>query len=456
MGATGPGQAQAGNGWGDRATAATIFIVALLIYLVSPVVTSSDAMFAMHVAASFYKGLYGDVSAWLPAIRAAPVPLIVGHDLPYQLVWTASGIYSVYPAGTPLMVVPYVALNDAIGGHLLASLECNVAPWHDHIAASFISAAAVALFYLAMRRREASVTGALLATTAFALGTTMWSTASRGLWQHGPLILCFAAAIYFLSRKTLRLIDVAAAGFALGYAVLIRQMAGLALMAIGVALLRMNWRAALVLGLTAVPPILINVLYDWHAFGWIGNPYVSQYTGLAAWSWTGFAGLMVSPQRGLLVFSPILIFAGYGFVQRVREARASALDFAYLAYCLGLWIFLSFWPAWHGGFSYGPRLMSDALPFLALYLAPAWDAMAAAPRQRAWPAMAAFILLLGISCAIHARGATDWDVWRWNHRPGLDARLWDWSDLQFLYSTGRTDVPTLENYPLRGTSRPMP
>ncbi len=49
-----------------------IFIVALLIYVVSPVVTSSDAMFAMHVAASFYKGLHGELSPWLPAIKAAP------------------------------------------------------------------------------------------------------------------------------------------------------------------------------------------------------------------------------------------------------------------------------------------------------------------------------------------------------------------------------------------------
>jgi hypothetical protein len=246
--------AQAGSAWGEFATAAVIFIVTLLIYLVSPVVTSS---------------------------KAAPGPVIAGQDLPYQLVRTATGIYSLYPVGTPLMVVPYVAFNDAIGSHLLASLERNVAPWHDHIAASVISAAAVALLYLAMRRREASVTGALLAITAFALGTTMWTTASRGLWQHGPLILCFAAAIYFLARQKLRLIGVAAAGFALGYAVLIRQVAGLALIAIGLALLRMNWRAALMFGLAALPPILINILYDWHAFGWIGNPYVSQYTGLA-------------------------------------------------------------------------------------------------------------------------------------------------------------------------------
>ena len=92
-------------------------------------------------------------------------------------------------------------------------------------------------------------------------------------------------AIFFLSRKPIRLIDAAAAGFALGYAILTRQMAGLALATIGLALLRMNWRRrAFVLGLAAIPPLLVNVAYDWHAFGWFANPYVSQYTSkVPAW-----------------------------------------------------------------------------------------------------------------------------------------------------------------------------
>jgi hypothetical protein len=423
--------------WGEFAVAVLIFVVALLIYLVSPIATTSDAKFEMHVALSFYKGLHGELAPWLPAIRAQ-YPL---DGLPYHLTTTATGIYSVYPIGTPLMVVPYIAADDALGGHLMSELGQNIAPWHDHFAASTISAAAVAVLYLAMRRRQASVTAALLATTVFALGTTVWSTASRGLWQHGPLIFCFSVAIFFLSRKPIRLIDAAAAGFALGYAVLTRQVAGIALMTIALALLSMNWRAAFVLGLAAIPPMLVNVAYDLHAFGWIGNPYVSQYAGSVSWSWTAFAGLMVSPQRGLLIFSPILLFAGYGFVHLVRERRASSLDWAYLGYCLSLWVFLAFWPGWHGAYSYGPRLMSDALPFLVLYLAPAWDAMA---RRPALTAMSGFFLLLAVSIAIHARGATDWDAWRWNRHPGFEDRLWDWRDLQILYTTGKTASPTLE------------
>ena len=132
---------------GEYLVALLIFVVTLLIYLVSPVVTSSDAKFAMHVALSFYKGLHGDSTPWLPAIHATKQYQLYGF--PLQLVTAKTGISSEYPIGTPLMVVPYVAVNDALGGHIIGSLEQNIAPWHDHIAASVISAAAVAVLYFA-------------------------------------------------------------------------------------------------------------------------------------------------------------------------------------------------------------------------------------------------------------------------------------------------------------------
>jgi hypothetical protein len=438
-----------GQAAGELLVAALIFVVTLLLYLVSPVVTSSDGMFALHIAASLSKGLHGELSSWKAAIDAAPAWRIDGF--PYQLVRTPGGIYSYFPIGTPLLAVPYVAVNAALGGHLLDTLDRSIAPWHDHIVASLISAAAAPVLYLAMRRRGASVTASLLAIVAFALGSSLWSIGSRGLWQVGPLMLCYALALTFLARQPLGLWSAAAAGFVLGYAVLVKQTSGLALIAVGAALLIMNWRAAIALALAASPPMLVNAAYDLHAFGWIGNPYMSDYAVHAAWSWEAFAGLLVSPQRGLLVFSPILLFAAYGFIHWRREGRITPLDWSYLAFCLSLWVFVSFWPDWWGGYSYGPRRFADAYPFLTPYLAAAWDGIAT--RRHALPARAAFIFLLLLTIAIHARGAVDWDVWRWNHKPQLEARLWDWRDLQILYATGRTDAPQLETSgPNRGNA----
>ena len=150
-------------GKGEFAVAALIFVVALLIYVVSPITTSSDAMFAMHVAASFYKGLFGELSPWLPVMK--PAPAFQMNGMPYQIAITATGVYSHFPIGTPLLAVPYFPPTKrwaAIGRHP----DHSIAPWHDHFAASAISAAAVPMLYLAMCRRDASVTAALLAATA--------------------------------------------------------------------------------------------------------------------------------------------------------------------------------------------------------------------------------------------------------------------------------------------------
>jgi len=52
------------------------------------------------------------------------------------------------------------------------------------------------------------------------------------------------------------------------------------------------------------------------------------------------------------------------------------------------------------------------------------------------PSVVAFAILLGVSGFIHSRGARTMDVYLWNVSPAnVDqnpARLWDWSDPQFL------------------------
>jgi hypothetical protein len=76
--------------------------------------------------------------------------------------------------------------------------------------------------------------------------------------------------------------------------------------------------------------------------------------------------------RGLLPLAPILALAplGWWFWLRARADRAAlyvsmAIPFYYL------WLNSSYF-YWEGGWSYGPRHMAPALPFLALALVPLW------------------------------------------------------------------------------------
>src|SRR6185295_14426292 len=76
--------------------------------------------------------------------------------------------------------------------------------------------------------------------------------------------------------------------------------------------------------------------------------------------------------RGLLPLSPILAIAplGWLFWMRARIDRA-ALLMALVIPLYYLWFNSSYF-YWEGGWSYGPRHMAPALPFLALALAAVW------------------------------------------------------------------------------------
>jgi hypothetical protein len=104
---------------------------------------------------------------------------------------------------------------------------------------------------------------------------------------------------------------------------------------------------------------------------------------------------------------------------------------------------------WWGGWSYGPRLSTDLVPWfvlLAILSLRAFrdDVIRASVtgrslnprfrvRDRALVSIACVLLALGV--AINARGALSWETTSWNASPNIDShpeRVWDWRAPQFL------------------------
>src|SRR5262249_33904260 len=107
------------------------------------------------------------------------------------------------------------------------------------------------------------------------------------------------------------------------------------------------------------------------------------------------AGNLVSPARGLFVFSPMLAFA---FSRR----RLERLDVLFLVILVAHWLAISSFPHWWGGHSVGPRFFTDVLPYLAWFLTAPIERLVERPRQQpVWAA--AFAACLLISVAIHTR-----------------------------------------------------
>jgi hypothetical protein len=161
------------------------------------------------------------------------------------------------------------------------------------------------------------------------------------------------------------------------------------------------------------------------------------YGGLQAFDaplFTGLAGLLVSPNRGLLIYTPVLVFALWGAVRVWREPTAPPW-LRWLTVGIGAHLLLhAAFREWWAGYTYGPRYLTDVLPALVLLLAyglvPDW--------HRAAVRVAA-VALASWGVAVQAIGVYAADD-GWNREPvpleHAPARVWDWSDLQIVRSAG--------------------
>lgn len=134
--------------------------------------------------------------------------------------------------------------------------------------------------------------------------------------------------------------------------------------------------------------------------------------------WEGVAGLLVSPSRGLLFFSPILGLSFWGLFRvhrseewpQLRPLAWAVLGIAFLA-------FKGF--DWWGGWSFGYRLLVDALPLMAILMVPVVGEVLQKPVGR-WAALA----LAGWSVFVQIIGAYAYTPGGWNSRiDGYDVPL---------------------------------
>jgi hypothetical protein len=311
------------------------------------------------------------------------------------------------------------------------------------LSASLFAALSVVVVYLALRE-VAAPRAALAAAVVYAFGTSTWSISSQGLGGHGPAELFMGVAMLGLLLGSRHRWAFDCAGLAAGLMFASRpQTTGLMGAAlVGAALWRDRWRGVRCL-LWSLGPVCAVLVYNVWTFGSIlggyarlNAVYMPLYRLESAWSssiGSGLLGLLVSPSRGLFVYSPVLLFALMGVVRARAHSQRDLL--AWLGAGLGASILgLSAYSLWWGGHSFGPRLLTDFLPAWAVFLALAWGWIESSRRR-----VAAFVCLAAVSVAVQAIGAFDYPSPRevdWDKTPrDVDVaheRLWDWRDPQLL------------------------
>ena len=309
-------------------------------------------------------------------------------------------IISLYPVVVPVLIAPLYL--PAVGylhlrGWTDARLD-HVARVMEKLSASFLAALSASLLYLLLRRR-AKAPIALLLTLAYAFGTTTWVISSQALWQHGMAELLVIGALLLLTApctapRTL------AAGLLLGLIAGNRPPDVILAAALGAyGLFWAGRRRAALLAAAAALPMVLVLLYNLRVAGNVGGGYgvIGKARFFQHDLLPGVGGLLVSPTQGLLVFSPFLLFLvlAWRHLPRSREERGLTLA---MSVGVVIQILLYAKADWRGGLSWGPRYMTDLLPFLIWMLVPVVAALRGVGRV-------CFLLAVGVAVAIEAIGA---------------------------------------------------
>jgi hypothetical protein len=276
------------------------------------------------------------------------------------------------------------------------------------VTAALAAALGMANLTLLLRRLGGTSRQVVACSATFAFGTAMWPVASAELLTHGPDVLWISSAALAASSGRWFL-----AGIALAPAVLTRPHLAVVALTLGIwcALARRDWRPALLVGAPATAAVGVLILWNARIYGHAslaggypdpvgraldtsGHPERGSVT-------LNVLGSLISPMRGVLIYTPVLLVAAAALPTGWRKAPdwAQALLVGGLAYALLQFRLNTFL----GGYGYyGNRYLLEAL---ACGAPVAYVGYLALSRDRRW-LVAVTRALAALSVSIQAIGAT--------------------------------------------------
>ena len=360
-----------------------------------------------------------------------------GEAIPYYLIKVKRHYLSTFGIGPAIVALPVFFFPITIF-HI--SHESQAAIFLARLTAGLLIALSSIFIYLSAKLISGE-RKAWLITFIYALCSGMWSITSQQLGQQTASEFFLAMSVYFLIKGTKNSKFIPYAGFSLASAVLMRPTNILTMLVLTVYVLHRYrhkfWRYIL----WATPVTLFVAGYNYYHHGSIFlfsqaiyNPMGALYKTGSPDMWstpmlTGLLGTLISPSRGLFIYSPVFIFSFIGMI--LVWTKSKELIFKYFSATVIILIMVhSKWYDWWGGWTFGCRVLNDCIPFLSILMIPAIDSLRAKKKQ-----VSIFILTIFISFSIQAVGAFLYNN-EWNKTPDIDHhqdRLWSWRNSQLVH-----------------------
>ena len=386
--------------------------------------------FALLVDHTFYLDRW--VAPYLPGLHG---PYGIYFVLPYKGHWL-----SAYPLINPLVFTPAYLLP----ARWLSRLDPPPKPGDivltalidvmEKLSASLMAAISAAILFLALRR-VVKPAAAVMVSLIYALASSTWSISSQALWKHGFEEVCFASLLWTLLADDGRLRYAVGVGLAAGAAANNTPPYALVALLLVPYFMRNSKRLAAYsspVALLGIAALAYNHHFSGHFLGMYPNPVHPPNTALYRRMRSSFGdalmGLAISPNRGLLIYSPWVLVALWGAWLAWCE-RSYAWERWLMVAAAFIYLGYAEFSAWWGGLCYGPRYLVDLLPFIAYFLARAWGHV-----ERSHLLQAGLAAAVVVSIWVQAVGAFNFPRGRWDMTPRsvnyFPGRLWDWRDTQ--------------------------
>ena len=318
----------------------------------------------------------------------------------------------------------------------------------EKLSASLIAAMSGALLFLAFRK-IASRNVSLVVVLIYGLAGNTWAISSQALWRHGLTELSFAFLLWALFRVPDSPSAPFWAGLALAVATANRPEDVILIVPFLLYFGRGQWKNWLLFLTPLVALGSLVLAYNLYFFAKLLGGYPGPTLGadfgahfpFLARAAVGLPGSLVSPSRGLLIYTPWVAFAFWG-AARLWKEKSFGWSRPLIVALAAILVVQAGATNWWGGYCFGPRFSTDLLPFLAWFLLPVWASIRVRPVLRV-----AFAATVAIALWVQVVGAFYYPAGNWDAWPvSVDRepqRCWDWSDTQVLRSWKAGPAPPL-------------
>jgi hypothetical protein len=428
-----------------------LFIAIFLVYnTVSRMTMSGDTNPAafLPLALILHQTVYFDafIGAGLGQSVAYAFPLVNGHYV------------SLFPIVTPVLITPVYFVSSLLYTAFSLPLDTTAIMLLAKTSATIIAALSCVFVYLAGKELFPRKI-ALFTALVYAVATSTWSVSSQALWQHGTVELLLILMIYLVirnvkepSRNTLIFL-----GLLTGLFLFNRPPDAVLLLPIIGYIAWYERKNLPVYAVSAAATGLPFLVYNLSIFGNVFGGY-QQNLGVFSFgldSIGNFAGLLVAPNVGLLIFSPVLVLSVFGYLKLETIANPRIRQFLLVfgpAIVLEILVY-SFFGFWESSvaFSYGQRFLTGFVPVLAIFIGIVLNEIfMAEPETLKTRAVQALIVLLIVSSVIiQAIGVFLYPLYP--DRSTNSERTWDWNHSiivgSFWYGISHIDSITTYSFP---------